>query len=77
MQPSFVCISPKHSLLVNLIVLCLYLWFSCLANTPELRKWIECMSEDPVVKATMFNTEDHKVFFNTYMDGNPNYDHGL
>ncbi|KAF4105784.1 glutathione S-transferase omega-1-like [Onychostoma macrolepis] len=49
----------------------------CLANTPELRKWIECMFEDPVVKATMFNTEDHKVFFNTYMDGNPNYDHGL
>lgn len=77
MQPSFVCISPKHSLLVNLTVLCLYLWFSCLANTPELRKWIECMFEDPVVKATMFNTEDHKVFFNTYMDGNPNYDHGL
>ncbi|XP_016392148.1 glutathione S-transferase omega-1-like [Sinocyclocheilus rhinocerous] len=49
----------------------------CLANTPELKKWIECMFEDPVVKATMFNTEDHKVFFNTYMDGNPNYDHGL
>uniref|UniRef100_A0A671NKJ8 Glutathione-dependent dehydroascorbate reductase n=1 Tax=Sinocyclocheilus anshuiensis TaxID=1608454 RepID=A0A671NKJ8_9TELE len=49
----------------------------CLANTPELRKWIECMFEDPVVKATMFSTEDHKVFFNSYMDGNPNYDHGL
>uniref|UniRef100_A0A671NSM2 Glutathione-dependent dehydroascorbate reductase n=1 Tax=Sinocyclocheilus anshuiensis TaxID=1608454 RepID=A0A671NSM2_9TELE len=50
---------------------------NCLANTPELRKWIECMFEDPVVKATMFSTEDHKVFFNSYMDGNPNYDHGL
>ncbi|XP_042624251.1 glutathione S-transferase omega-1-like [Cyprinus carpio] len=49
----------------------------CLANTPELRKWIECMLEDPVVKATMFSTEDHKVFFNSYMDGKPNYDHGL
>ncbi|XP_067278547.1 glutathione S-transferase omega-2 [Pseudorasbora parva] len=49
----------------------------CLDNTPELRKWIERMLEDPVVKATMFSTEDHKVFFNSYMDGKPNYDHGL
>ncbi|ROL49556.1 Glutathione S-transferase omega-1 [Anabarilius grahami] len=49
----------------------------CLANTPELRKWIERMFEDPVVKATMFSTKDHKVFFDSYMDGKPNYDHGL
>ncbi|XDV50310.1 hypothetical protein PO909_019384 [Leuciscus waleckii] len=49
----------------------------CLANTPLLSKWVECMFEDPVVKATMFSTEDHKVFFDSYMDGSPNYDHGL
>jgi len=42
-----------------------------------LSKWIERMFEDPVVKATMFSTEDHKVFFDSYMDGNPNFDHGL
>ncbi|KAI2657817.1 Glutathione S-transferase omega-1 [Labeo rohita] len=49
----------------------------CLANTPELRKWIERMYEDPAVKATMFSSEDHKVFFDSFMAGNPNYDHGL
>ncbi|XP_073691128.1 glutathione S-transferase omega-2 [Garra rufa] len=49
----------------------------CLAKTPELSKWIERMFEDPVVKATMFSTEVHKVFFDSYMDGTPNYDHGL
>ncbi|KAK2896730.1 hypothetical protein QQF64_005725 [Cirrhinus molitorella] len=49
----------------------------CLANTPALSKWVEHMFEDPVVKATMFSTEVHKVFFDSFMDGTPNYDHGL
>ncbi|XP_051504631.1 glutathione S-transferase omega-1-like [Myxocyprinus asiaticus] len=49
----------------------------CLENTPELRLWIERMLKDPSVKATMFSTDDHKVFFDTYMDGKPNFDYGL
>lgn len=35
------------------------------------------MLEDPTVKATMFSTEDYKVFYKSYMEGNPNYDYGL
>ncbi|XP_052007644.1 glutathione S-transferase omega-1 [Xyrauchen texanus] len=49
----------------------------CLENTPELKKWTECMLEDPSVKATMFSTDTYKAFYKTYMDGNPNYDYGI
>ncbi|TRY99574.1 hypothetical protein DNTS_032884 [Danionella cerebrum] len=48
-----------------------------LADTPELKKWVEQMFDDPAVKATMFNSEVHKVFFDSYMDGKPNYDFDL
>lgn len=35
------------------------------------------MLADPTVKATMFSTETYKVFYKSYMEGNPNYDYGL
>ncbi|XP_055026460.1 glutathione S-transferase omega-1 [Misgurnus anguillicaudatus] len=49
----------------------------CLEATPELRKWIELMFENPSVKATMFSSEVHRVFFDSYMEGKPNFDYGL
>ncbi|KAA0717955.1 Glutathione S-transferase omega-1 [Triplophysa tibetana] len=49
----------------------------CLDHTPELKLWIERMYENPSVKATMFSNEDHKVFFDSYMEGKPKFDHGL
>lgn len=35
------------------------------------------MLEDPTVNATMFSTDTYKVFYKSYMEGNPNYDYGL
>ncbi|MED6268175.1 hypothetical protein CHARACLAT_019648 [Characodon lateralis] len=49
----------------------------CLDHTPELKKWTERMLEDPAVKATMHSTENHKVFFNSFLEGEPDYDYGL
>lgn len=48
-----------------------------LDGTPALKKWTEHMLEDPNVKATMFSTETYKVFYKSYIEGNPNYDYGL
>nr|XP_055026950.1 glutathione S-transferase omega-1-like [Misgurnus anguillicaudatus]XP_055026951.1 glutathione S-transferase omega-1-like [Misgurnus anguillicaudatus]XP_055026952.1 glutathione S-transferase omega-1-like [Misgurnus anguillicaudatus] len=48
-----------------------------LDGTPALKKWTGHMLEDPSVKATMFSTETYKVFYKSYMEGNPNYDYGL
>ncbi|XP_053291853.1 glutathione S-transferase omega-1 [Pleuronectes platessa] len=49
----------------------------CLGDAPELKKWTECMSEDPAVKATRHSVDTYKGFYKTYVEGNPNYDHGL
>ncbi|KAI7805428.1 glutathione S-transferase omega-1-like [Triplophysa rosa] len=49
----------------------------CLDHTPELKLWIERMYENPSVKATMFSNDVHKVFFDSYMEGKPKFDHGL
>lgn len=46
-------------------------------NTPELKKWIGCMSEDPAVKATTHSMEAHMAFYKSYIDGTPDYDYGL
>ncbi|XP_076599103.1 glutathione S-transferase omega-1-like [Chaetodon auriga] len=48
-----------------------------LDDTPELKKWMERMSEDPAVKATMHSLETYKAFYETYIEGKPNYDYGL
>lgn len=52
-------------------------FLSCLDETAALTNWILCMQEDPAVKALMFNTDAHKAFFASFMEGNPNYDYGL
>ncbi|XP_026873429.1 glutathione S-transferase omega-1 isoform X1 [Electrophorus electricus] len=49
----------------------------CLDGFLELKKWVSCMLEDPAVKDIIHNTDTHKAFFNSYLDGNPNYDYGL
>nr|QCC20786.1 glutathione S-transferase omega-1 [Clarias magur] len=49
----------------------------CLANTPELKKWTECMAEDPTVKASGHSVDTYKGFYRTYVEGKPNYDYGL
>ncbi|KAM9364259.1 glutathione S-transferase omega-1-like [Pholidichthys leucotaenia] len=49
----------------------------CLENTPELKKWMECMLEDPAVKATMISKDFQKAFHLSYLDGKPDYDYGL
>ncbi|KAI7805545.1 glutathione S-transferase omega-1-like [Triplophysa rosa] len=49
----------------------------CLDSSPELKKWIEHMLEDPSVKAIMFSTEIYKAFYKTYMEGIPDYDYGV
>ncbi|XP_043110915.1 glutathione S-transferase omega-1-like isoform X2 [Puntigrus tetrazona] len=49
----------------------------CVEDTPRLKKWTEDMLEDPTVKATMFSTDTYKVFYKSYMEGNPDYDYGL
>uniref|UniRef100_A0A8C1ZAT5 Glutathione S-transferase omega n=1 Tax=Cyprinus carpio TaxID=7962 RepID=A0A8C1ZAT5_CYPCA len=49
----------------------------CLDDTPRLNKWTEHMLEDPTVQATMFSTDTYKVFYKSYMEGNPDYDYGL
>ncbi|XP_007252319.1 glutathione S-transferase omega-1 [Astyanax mexicanus] len=48
-----------------------------LDGTAELKNWTLRMQEDPTVKAIMFKPEDHKVFFDSFMAGKPNYDYGL
>lgn len=53
------------------------LFISLIEDTPELRKWIECMSEDPAVKATTHSMDTYKGFQKSYVDGNPDFDYGL
>ncbi|KAF6736969.1 Glutathione S-transferase omega-1 [Oryzias melastigma] len=50
---------------------------NCLDHTPELKKWMERMLEDPAVKATMFSIEAHGAFYKSFIDGKPDYDYGL
>ncbi|XP_029962610.1 glutathione S-transferase omega-1-like [Salarias fasciatus] len=49
----------------------------CVDSAPELKKWIERMLEDPAVKATAHSLENHKIFYESYVAGKPNYDIGL
>lgn len=49
----------------------------CLDETPELKKWTECMMEDPTVKAVSYSPDTYKAFYKTYIEGQPNYDYGL
>ncbi|KAM6916684.1 glutathione S-transferase omega-1-like [Xenentodon cancila] len=49
----------------------------CLGNTPELKKWIELMLEDPAVKASTHSVDTYKAFYKSYADGKPDYDYGL
>ncbi|XP_039994472.1 glutathione S-transferase omega-1-like isoform X2 [Xiphias gladius] len=49
----------------------------CLDNTAELKKWTECMSDDPTVKVTGHSVDTYKGFYKTYIEGKPNYDYGL
>ncbi|XP_038152508.1 glutathione S-transferase omega-1-like [Cyprinodon tularosa] len=49
----------------------------CLNHTHELKKWTEYMLEDQAVKATMHSTDNHRVFFKSFQDGEPDYDYGL
>ncbi|XP_075894378.1 glutathione S-transferase omega-1-like [Nelusetta ayraudi] len=46
-------------------------------STPELKKWIGCMSEDPAVKATTHSMDAYMAFYKSYVDGTPDYDYGL
>ncbi|KAM3863309.1 glutathione S-transferase omega-1-like [Diretmus argenteus] len=48
-----------------------------LEGAPELKKWTETMLEDPTVKATMHSVDTYKVYYNTFLEGNPNFDYGL
>lgn len=49
-----------------------------LDNTPELKKWVARMQEDPAVKACSHTTDTYKAFFKTaYIDDKPDYDYGL
>uniref|UniRef100_A0A8C7XZZ6 Glutathione S-transferase omega n=1 Tax=Oryzias sinensis TaxID=183150 RepID=A0A8C7XZZ6_9TELE len=50
---------------------------NCLDHTPELKKWMGRMMEDPAVKATMFSKEAHEAFYKSFIDGKPDYDYGL
>ncbi|CAJ1067276.1 glutathione S-transferase omega-1-like [Xyrichtys novacula] len=49
----------------------------CLDGTPKLKQWSECMMEDPAVKATTHSMDTYKAYYNSYMDGKPNFDQGL
>ncbi|XP_029377549.1 glutathione S-transferase omega-1 [Echeneis naucrates] len=49
----------------------------CLDNTPELKMWTDCMSQDLAVKATRHSVDMYKGFYKTYIEGKPNYDYGL
>ncbi|KAK0061881.1 glutathione S-transferase omega-1 [Biomphalaria pfeifferi] len=44
---------------------------------PSLAKWQESILQVPAVKATSFDLETHKRFFQSYLTGNPDYDIGL
>ncbi|XP_041866470.1 glutathione S-transferase omega-1-like [Melanotaenia boesemani] len=50
---------------------------SPLEDTPELKKWIERMLQDPAVKASMYSADTYKAFYKTVADGKPDYDLGL
>lgn len=46
-------------------------------GAPELKKWIDCMSEDPAVKATAYSIDAYNAFYKGYIEGNPDFDYGL
>lgn len=50
---------------------------SCLDNTPELKKWVERMLEDPAVKNTLYSMDTYKAFYKSVAEGKPDYDYGL
>nr|XP_020456083.1 glutathione S-transferase omega-1 [Monopterus albus] len=50
---------------------------NCLVNSSELKKWKDCMSEDPTVKATTHSVDTYKGFYKTYTEGKADYDYGL
>lgn len=70
---SYICGYGFQSWATGLI----FFLFSCLDDTPELKKWTERMFEDPAVKATMHSQETYKIFYKSYSDGKPDYDYGL
>ncbi|KPP64823.1 glutathione S-transferase omega 1-like [Scleropages formosus] len=49
----------------------------CLDGASQLQQWMQDMMDDPVIKATMFDSETHKAFLQSFCDGKPNYDLGL
>ncbi|XP_061693103.1 glutathione S-transferase omega-1-like [Syngnathoides biaculeatus] len=49
----------------------------CLDGAPELKKWVERMSQDPVVKVSGHSTDTYKTYYKTYLEGKPNFDYGL
>ncbi|XP_034040097.1 glutathione S-transferase omega-1-like [Thalassophryne amazonica] len=53
---------------LNNLILCP---FSCLSDTPELKKWMESMLEDPGVKACMHPVDTHKGFYKTFIEKIP------
>ncbi|XP_061644991.1 glutathione S-transferase omega-1-like isoform X2 [Phyllopteryx taeniolatus] len=48
-----------------------------LESVPELKKWVACMSEDPVVKVSGHSMDTYKAYYKTYLEGKPNFDYGL
>ncbi|XP_013887399.1 glutathione S-transferase omega-1 [Austrofundulus limnaeus] len=48
-----------------------------LDDTPELKKWTECMFEDPAVKSVLHSVDTHRGFNKGYLAGTPNFDYGL
>ncbi|XP_028983612.1 glutathione S-transferase omega-1-like [Betta splendens] len=57
--------------------LCVFDMKHCLDKTPELKKWTECMSQDPAVKASGHSVDTYRGFYKSYFDGKANYDYGL
>ncbi|XP_061767589.1 glutathione S-transferase omega-1-like isoform X1 [Nerophis ophidion] len=49
----------------------------CLDGAPELQKWVERMSEDPVVKSCRHSVDTYEAYYKTYLEGKPNFDYGL
>jgi hypothetical protein len=44
---------------------------------PKFAAWREEMKKVPVVKAMMFSTDTHRIFYQTYADNKPDFDYGL
>nr|XP_057914898.1 glutathione S-transferase omega-1-like isoform X2 [Doryrhamphus excisus] len=49
----------------------------CLDGAPELKMWVEHMSEDPVVQASGHSVDTYQAYYQTYLEAKPDFDYGL